>query len=89
MNGFEIDAHSDLVRQNKYDIIAFNGDMRNLENRVEKLENHENGASASDVVYFGDNVFKVYDDAMDTVNTDLGDQYLHRIWFIGKYLLFS
>ena len=50
----------------------FNGEMRNLENRVEILEKRENGASASIVVYFGDHFFKGYEDNMDLVNTGYG-----------------
>ena len=56
--GAEICAHSGLGRDNKVEIIALNDEMINLDNRVEKLEKRENGTSAIDGVYFGDNVLR-------------------------------
>ena len=58
MNGGEIGAHLGLRRYNKEVIIVFNGEMQNLEYRVEKLDNHDNGASASDFVYSGCRFFR-------------------------------
>ena len=39
---------------------------------MEKLENNYNGAYNSDVIYFGDNFFKGYEDAMDFLNNECG-----------------
>ena len=50
----KIGAHLWLEIDNKEEITRLNGEMRNLEDRVGKSEKGENGASTSDVLYFGD-----------------------------------
>ena len=52
LKGGEIVSHLGLRIENKEESISLNGEILNLEDRVEKLGKCENGASISDVVYF-------------------------------------
>ena len=58
VKGGKIGAHSGSEIDNKDEIITLNSEMWNLEDRLEKLEKCENGASTSDVVYFGGKCFR-------------------------------